>query len=115
MQSEKIKEIELSYSGHTSFKVEDLEHRKHWEEGRVYDFGIKWNMLWIRLDNEKGEVLEEEVCIDGADENIDWKRPTNIMVDTGDILWHNLNDYINLTREVKDFLNHFEDNLGREN
>lgn len=107
MQSEKIKQIELSYTAHARFTIENLEHRKHWEEGRVYDFGIKWDKLWIRLDNENGEVLEEEINTDvlaTASENIDWKRPHNIHVET-DANWYNLNDYINLTREV---------NLGRE-
>lgn len=82
MNTKEFAFIDLCYNAWSRINIKDLKHRKHWEEGRVKGFGVKYDILWIKLNDDEETYLEESINNEDASENIDWKYPDEIEIET---------------------------------
>tara|TARA_R100000900_G_scaffold145669_1_gene132162 strand:+ start:876 stop:1145 length:270 start_codon:yes stop_codon:yes gene_type:complete len=75
-----IEEVELTYSSHMSFKIEDLSdhYRELWTLGEVKRFWVKYMTLYMEL--EDGTIVEEDVYTE-TNEDVKWPIKTFVRVE----------------------------------
>lgn len=75
-----IDEIELTYSSHMTFEIENLSHENHelWISGRVKRFWVKNCTLYMELDDDS--IVEEYIYTE-IHEDTKWPTKTFVRIE----------------------------------